>query len=102
MPLSWLLNALPAVPFRSAVLTALCYLLMLPWCVGNDIRIANVVLNNQTPPGGVSNVQFDLSWKNSWRVPLTSGVNNWDAAWVFVKWGFRLRWVVMGCGSTPG
>jgi formylglycine-generating enzyme required for sulfatase activity len=85
MPLSWLLNALPAVPFRNVVLTALCYLLMLPWCVGNDIRIANVVLINQNLPGGFSNVQFDLSWKNSWRYDFNSGINNWDAAWVFVK-----------------
>lgn len=85
MPLSWLLNALPAVPFRNALLTALCYLLMLPWCAANDIRIANVVLINQNLPGGFSNVQFDLSWKNSWRYDFNSGINNWDAAWVFVK-----------------
>ena len=82
---SWLSNALPAVPFRNAVLTALCYWLMLPWCVGNDIRIANVVLINQNLPGGFSNVQFDLAWKNSWRYDSNSGINNWDAAWVFVK-----------------
>jgi formylglycine-generating enzyme required for sulfatase activity len=28
-------------------------------------------------------VQFDLSWENSWRT--TTGMANWDAAWVFVK-----------------
>jgi len=29
-------------------------------------------------------VQFDLSWDNSWRT--SSAPNNWDAAWVFVKY----------------
>lgn len=28
-------------------------------------------------------VKFDLSWNYSWR--LSSGANNWDAMWVFVK-----------------
>ena len=35
-------------------------------------------------------VTFDLQWNNSWRV--TGAPDNWDAAWVFVK--FR------PCGST--
>jgi formylglycine-generating enzyme required for sulfatase activity len=42
-------------------------------------------LINQNLPGGFSNVQFDLAWKNSWRYDSNSGINNWDAAWVFVK-----------------
>jgi formylglycine-generating enzyme required for sulfatase activity len=29
-------------------------------------------------------VSFDLSWNYSWR--LSSGVSNWDAMWVFVKY----------------
>jgi formylglycine-generating enzyme required for sulfatase activity len=28
-------------------------------------------------------IKFDLNWNYSWR--LASGVNNWDAAWVFFK-----------------
>ncbi len=29
-------------------------------------------------------MQFDLSWENSWRT--SSAPNNWDAAWVFLKY----------------
>lgn len=30
-------------------------------------------------------VTFDLAWDNSWRLDATAAPNNWDAAWVFVK-----------------
>ena len=30
-------------------------------------------------------MQFDLSWDNSWRTSSGS-TNNWDAAWVFIKY----------------
>lgn len=29
-------------------------------------------------------MQFDLSWENSWRT--SPAPNNWDTAWVFVKY----------------
>ncbi len=62
---------------------------------GNDIAVANIT---QTTAGvGLSDIQFDLSWKNSWRASwiedaatnVTASalpVENWDAAWVFVKY----------------
>jgi formylglycine-generating enzyme required for sulfatase activity len=52
----------------------------------NNITVSNTRLVGQNAGDGSVMIQFDLSWKNSWRVPLTSGINNWDAAWVFVKW----------------
>lgn len=85
MPTSWLLNAIPAIRYRSAVLIALSYVLMLNLVSGHDVRTANVVLTNQNAQEGFSHVQFDLSWKSSWRYGFNSGINNWDAAWVFVK-----------------
>lgn len=30
-------------------------------------------------------VTFDVQWHNSWRLDSTGAPNNWDAAWVFVK-----------------
>jgi|GEM_PF-187209 len=58
----------------------------------NNIVVSNVSLTGQDISNGPNNalnfalVQFDLSWENSWRLGYTTGVNNWDAAWVFVKY----------------
>ncbi|MBK9148704.1 MAG: hypothetical protein IPM12_12920 [Flavobacteriales bacterium] len=49
--------------------------------VANNIQVANTTLTNNT--GTTVQVQFDLSWENSWR---GVGMPNWDAAWVFVKY----------------
>jgi hypothetical protein len=49
----------------------------------NNIRVQNVTLTGQNTSASpkFTNVQFDLSWDNSWA----SGIS-WDAAWVFVKY----------------
>lgn len=58
----------------------------------NNIAVSNISLTGQNTTAGANNaanfalVQFDLSWENSWRVGYSTGVNNWDAAWVFVKY----------------
>lgn len=62
--------ALVTVSFALASLTTLA----------NNISITNTTLTGST--GTTVQVQFDLSWSNSWR---GGGVTNWDAAWVFVK-----------------
>lgn len=55
----------------------------------NNIVVSNVSLTGQNTSAGLNNaanftfVKFNLSWDNSFR--LGSGPNNWDAAWVFVK-----------------
>ena len=46
----------------------------------NNIQVANVALQNQNTEAKTVDVVFDLAWSNSWR-----GADNWDAAWVFVK-----------------
>lgn len=48
---------------------------------GNNIAVTSATLTGNT--GTSVNIQFSVSWSNSWR---GGGVNNWDAAWVFVKW----------------
>ncbi len=56
----------------------------------NNISVSNVVLTGQSTAGGLNHVsnhtmvQFDLSWENSWR--SAGAPNNWDAAWVFIKY----------------
>lgn len=46
----------------------------------NYLRINNVSYDLAT-----SNVNFDITWNNSWRVDATGAPFNWDAAWVIVK-----------------
>jgi len=58
----------------------LAFLAAAPPAVANNITVTNVALVNQSTAGKTVEVQFDLSWQNSWR-----DTENWDAAWVFVK-----------------
>ena len=64
-------------------------LLVLSSAKANNIAVTNVALAGQNTSAGVNNaanftyIEFDLSWENSWRT--SSSPNNWDAAWVFVK-----------------
>lgn len=60
--------------------------------VADGIQISDIELNGQDISAGANHpnnftlVQLNLSWQNSWRTPAASGLNNWDAAWVFVKY----------------
>jgi len=53
------------------VLTAL-------WLHANNVQITNVSFKPNT-----NTIKFDISWENSWR---SSILNNWDAAYVFIKY----------------
>ncbi len=74
-------TALKLIPC-GAVWLALGCLLFLPAgpATANNIRVTNVGLTKQDTVTKTVNVVFDLSWENSWR-----DVENWDAAWVFIK-----------------
>lgn len=62
--------------------TVLAAISMVPCIVhANNIQVSNLSLTGNT--GTTVQIQFDLSWENSWR---GGGVINWDAAWVFVKY----------------
>ena len=50
----------------------------------NNITISNLSLTGKNATDHYALVQFDISWENSWRT--ASAPNNWDAAWVFVKY----------------
>jgi formylglycine-generating enzyme required for sulfatase activity len=71
---------------------ALALLLWAHVARANNIAVSNVSLTGQNIIAGHNNalnfalVQFDLSWENSWRLSYSTGINNWDAAWVFVKY----------------
>ena len=50
----------------------------------NNIQVTNTTLVSQNTTSDFVLVQFDVSWENSWRV--VGGTNNWDAAWIFIKY----------------
>lgn len=47
----------------------------------NFVNVQNTTLTGQNTTNGTIQVQFDLSWNNSWRDSI-----NYDGAWVFVKY----------------
>jgi formylglycine-generating enzyme required for sulfatase activity len=50
----------------------------------NNITVSNFSLTGHNTSGNYTMVKFDITWNNSWRT--SSAPNNWDAAWVFVKY----------------
>lgn len=55
--------------------------------VANYIQITNVSIAERNDSEGYAVIQFDLSWENSFRTNIGDPIrDNWDAAWVFIKW----------------
>ncbi len=50
----------------------------------NNLTVSNISLTGLDTVDNFILVQFDITWKNSWRV--TGAPSNWDGAWVFVKY----------------
>lgn len=48
--------------------------------LANNMLVQNVTTTGNNAAAKTIQVQFDLSWDNSWR----DGIN-WDAAWIFIK-----------------
>ena len=46
----------------------------------NNILVQNVTSLNDNPTAQTIQIQFDLSWENSWHDSI-----NWDAAWIWIK-----------------
>jgi formylglycine-generating enzyme required for sulfatase activity len=59
-------------------------LLIVQQALSNNIQVSNVRLTGQNTTDDFTMVEFDITWENSWR--YSGGPNNWDAAWVFVKY----------------
>lgn len=60
---------------------ALVLMLVANFSFANFINVQNTTLTGQNTTNGTIQVQFDLSWNNSWRDSI-----NYDGAWVFVKY----------------
>lgn len=69
----------------------LLLLLSLAFCktiFANNLQISNVSVTDENTGTSYVNVEFDISWDNSWRTDNLNGdgVTNWDAAWIFIKY----------------
>lgn len=75
------------MPRLLALLALLLSSYLLPVQEGacSGIEVPNVTVGALS--GGSTSVTFDLTWSGSWRStqPGAPAPNNWDAAWVFVK-----------------
>ena len=72
----------------------------------NNIQTSNVSLVCQDLSAGSNNsgnfifIKFDISWENSWRVGAP--INNWDAAWIFVKFRVGSSDINLTSASSSG
>ncbi len=66
-----------------ALALLVCLVLPLTSARANDIQITNLTVHPHS--GGNGEVEFDITWSNSWRVTPPLEPYNWDAAWVFCK-----------------
>jgi len=66
------------------LLTFLSAMVLAVTLSANNTSISKVSLTGKNTGSQYILVQFDISWENSWRT--SSAPNNWDAAWVFVKY----------------
>lgn len=68
---------------RKLYLSLMCCLFILP-LQANNIQVTNVTLTGQNTTANTYQVQFDISWENSWRTSTFE--SNYDAAWIFIKY----------------
>lgn len=54
------------------------------WLLANNLQLSNISVASNNTAESYAMLQFDISWENSWRT--TDAPNNWDAAWLFVKY----------------
>ena len=57
--------------------------------LANEIAISNISLSNHDATNQTVEITFDVTWNNSWRHPVSSGMPNWDAAWIFGRFSLR-------------
>lgn len=68
------------------LLFALCLTLLLFEAAATNLVVSNVSVTTRDTTAGTARIRFDISWEQSWRYGLNAGINNYDAAWVFVKY----------------
>jgi formylglycine-generating enzyme required for sulfatase activity len=87
--------------YLAFALSVCCFLFSLE-SAANNISVSSVTLTARNKTADYVQVQFNLSWQNSFRV--NTGPSNWDAAWVFIKFkvGVNGEWKHASVSTTGG
>ena len=87
--------------YLAIALSVCCFLFSLE-SAANNITVSSVSLTARNKTADYVQVQFNLSWNNSFRV--NTGPSNWDAAWVFIKFkvGVNGEWKHASISTAGG
>lgn len=90
-----------AIPYLAIAMSVVFYLFPIE-STANNITVSSVSLTARNKTADYVQVQFNLSWENSFRV--NTGPSNWDAAWVFIKYkvGVNGDWKHASISNTGG
>ena len=58
-------------------------ILFLALCFNETVKANALAISSPVYNDGDKTITFNISWENSWK--LSSGPNNWDGVWVFIK-----------------
>ena len=64
-------------------LLSLAFLFVGFTCLANNIQVSSVTISSRNTTSHFANVNFTVSWENSWRT--NTNESNWDGAWIFIK-----------------
>ena len=71
--------------FKSIIIFGLLLFTTAP-AFANGLAVSNTLLSAQDATGQTYDIQFDITWDNSWFITgAPSATANWDAGWVFAK-----------------
>ena len=84
------------------ILFVFMFMLLTYSAFSNNISVTpgSVSLTGENTGSHFTLVQFDLTWENSWRT--SSAPNNYDAAWVFVKYKVRGNYTSAAGATSSG
>jgi len=87
--------------YLAIALLVCCFLFSLE-SSANNISVSSVSLTARNKSADYVQVQFNLSWNNSFRVNKSTSI--WDAAWVFIKYkvGLNGEWKHASISTTGG
>jgi formylglycine-generating enzyme required for sulfatase activity len=54
--------------------------------LGNGILLGNANVHDRNSTEQYTILEFDIRWDNGFRTTTEGADDNWDAAWVFIKW----------------